>query len=127
MPPKAARYRGYELDVFAPEGPSEGWQVRLRPPDKGAPMAMPLRARCVPTSRRPGAARPGWYVCDMKLNRPRWKWALAVAGGLAGVCFLAALFLALSGRRDQWINSALSGAFVVIVVLQLTRRSRPGT
>lgn len=61
----------------------------------------------------------------MKLNWPRWKWGMTVAGGLAAVCFLAALFLVLSGNRDQWMTLALSGALIVIVVLQLIRRNRP--
>jgi hypothetical protein len=61
----------------------------------------------------------------MKLNWPRRKWVLTVGGGLAAVCFIGALFLALSGKRDQWITLALSGALIAIVVLQLVRRDRP--
>jgi hypothetical protein len=67
------------------------------------------------------------YVCGMKLNWTQRKWVLAGGGGLAAVCFLGALFLAISGKRDQWITLALSGALIAVAVLQFVRRDRPDT
>jgi len=50
---------------------------------------------------------------------------LAGAGVLAAICLFVALYLALTGKPDQWISVGLACAFVVIAVLQLVRRNPP--
>ena len=61
----------------------------------------------------------------MKPNWPRRKWVLTVGGVLAAISFLGGLFLALSGKPDQWITLALAFALIVIVVLRLARQDPP--
>jgi hypothetical protein len=61
----------------------------------------------------------------MQPTWPWWKWVLAGGGALAAVTLLVALFLALTGRPDQWITAALAGAIIVVVVWQLVRRTPP--
>jgi hypothetical protein len=73
------------------------------------------------------ADRSSCYLPGMEPRWPQRKWVLAGAGALAGVCFLGALFLALSGRSDQWFTFALAGGLILIVLLQLARRDRPKT
>jgi hypothetical protein len=63
----------------------------------------------------------------MKPNWTERKCVLAGEGGLAAVCFLGAPFLAVSGKRDQWITLVLSGALIAVVVLKSVRRDRPDT
>jgi hypothetical protein len=64
-------------------------------------------------------SRYGWGM------KPHWrKWMLMAGGVLVAVSF-GALFLALSGRPDQWITLALASALIVIVVLRLFRRHPP--
>ncbi|HXQ15495.1 MAG TPA: hypothetical protein VN814_12810 [Caulobacteraceae bacterium] len=46
-------------------------------------------------------------------------------GVLAALALIGALYLALTGKPDQWITAGLAGAIVVVVVLQLVRRRSP--
>ena len=54
--------------------------------------------------------RYGWGM------NPHWREWMLMAGGVLVVVSFAALFLALSGRPDQWITLALASALIVIVV-----------
>jgi hypothetical protein len=61
----------------------------------------------------------------MRSNWHWWKWGLASGGVLAAISLFGALFLALTGKPDQWITVGLACAIIVVVILQLVRRNPP--
>jgi hypothetical protein len=44
MPTKSARYQGYVLDIFGPNGEAGCWKVHVWPPSRKPPIIVPPRA-----------------------------------------------------------------------------------
>jgi hypothetical protein len=44
MPTKCARYHGYALDIFGPNGEAGRWKVHVWPPSRKPPIIVPAQA-----------------------------------------------------------------------------------
>ena len=44
MPTKCARYQGYALDIFGPNGEAGRWKVHVWPPSRKPPIIVPAQA-----------------------------------------------------------------------------------